>query len=106
MALLPHLLRYLSHRLFPRPIDPTRVCYVIYTPESEESPHFLNSRKGVYIRIDEFSQRFQALLATYEEIQHLANRRAVTIERKEQLIKRAEERFNAFVTLKNQKQSF
>ena len=85
----------------PAPSDATKVCYVIYVPESEEAPHFLNSRKGVYIRTDEFSQRFQALLATYDEIQHLANRRAATVERKERLIKRAEERFDVFVTMKN-----
>ena len=38
----------------PAPSDSTEICYVIYVPESEEAPHFLNSRKGVYIRTDEF----------------------------------------------------
>ena len=33
----------------PAPSDTTKVCYVFYVPESEEAPHFLNSRKGVYI---------------------------------------------------------
>jgi len=65
------------------PQDATRVCYVIYVPESEETPHFINDRKGVYIRTDEFSQRFEPQLATYEEIQHLANRRAITVARRE-----------------------
>jgi hypothetical protein len=85
----------------PAPSDRDKVCYVIYVPESLEAPHFLNSRKGVYIRTDEFSQRFQALLANYDEIQHLANRRAATVERKERLVKRAEERFDVFVAMKN-----
>jgi predicted HTH transcriptional regulator len=84
----------------PAPRDSKKICYVIYVPESEEAPRFLNSRKGVYIRTDEFSQRFQAQLATYDEIQHLANRRATTVERKERLIRRAEERFDALVATK------
>ena len=63
----------------PAPDDARKVCYVIYVPESVEAPHFLNGRKGVYIRTDEFSQRFDVRLATYEEIQHLANRRAATV---------------------------
>jgi hypothetical protein len=99
-AVSPPLEPFVSNPI-PARSDSTKVCYVIYVPESEEAPHFLNSRNGMYIRTNEFSQRFQALLANYEEIQHLANRRAATLERKERLIKRAEERFDAFVVMKN-----
>ena len=41
----------------PAPGNENKMCYVIYIPESEEAPHFLNSRKGIYVRTDEFSQR-------------------------------------------------
>lgn len=39
----------------------------------------------------------KAELATYEEIQHLANRRALSVERRERLFRRAEERFDRYV---------
>jgi predicted HTH transcriptional regulator len=34
------------------------VCYAIYVPESDVAPHFLNGRRGVWVRTDEFSARF------------------------------------------------
>ena len=34
-----------------------RVCYVLSAPESEFAPHFLNGRRGVWVRTDEFSSR-------------------------------------------------
>jgi len=36
----------------PAPAANGRVCYVISTPESDVAPHFLNGRKGVYVRTD------------------------------------------------------
>lgn len=36
-----------------------KVCYVIRADESDVAPHFLNGRKGVYVRADEFSARFE-----------------------------------------------
>ncbi len=77
--------------------DPNKVCYVIFVDESVESPHFLNSRKGAYVRTDEFSHHFQPQLATYEEIVHLQNRRIEAVGRKLRLQERAEQRFGALV---------
>jgi predicted HTH transcriptional regulator len=48
----------------PSPEGGTQVCYVIAVAESEQAPHFLNGRKGVYIRTDEFSSKFEPRLAT------------------------------------------
>jgi predicted HTH transcriptional regulator len=52
-----------------------KVCYVISVEESEVAPHFLNGRKGVWIRTNEFSGRFDAALANENELQHLLHRR-------------------------------
>ena len=73
-----------------------RVCYVVYVPESWEAPHFLTKRRGAWIRTDEFSQRFDTRLATFEEIQHLTNRRRLAVERYENLCKRSVGRFESF----------
>ena len=81
------------------PHDPSKVSYVIYVDESQEAPHFLNSRRGVYLRTDEFSQRFEPRLANFNEIQHLANRRSLAEERRNHLLHRSHERFNEFVRL-------
>ena len=32
------------------PADSSKVCYVVQVEESLETPHFINSRKGVYVR--------------------------------------------------------
>jgi predicted HTH transcriptional regulator len=59
-----------------------RVCYVIAVAESELAPHFLNGRKGVYVRTNEFSSRFDAQLANENELRHLAQRRQLVRERR------------------------
>src|SRR5688572_7818147 len=38
----------------PTPSDASRYCYVVEVPESPEAPHFINGRKGAYVRTDEF----------------------------------------------------
>lgn len=81
----------------PAPNAEGKVCYVIYVPESMEAPHFLTKRRGAWIRTDEFSQRFEARLAKFEEIQHLANRRALAVDRREHLYTKAVNRFETFV---------
>lgn len=91
----PPLLLFVSDPIA-SPQDATKVCYVVFVPESEEAPHFINGRKGVYIRTDEFSQRFEPQLATYDEIQHLANRRAITVTRRDSIIQRAANRFTTY----------
>jgi hypothetical protein len=79
----------------PAPNVSNKVCYVVYVPESLEAPHFLNHRKGAWVRTDEFSQRFETRLATFEELQHLMNRRALAINRREGLYERAVRRFES-----------
>src|SRR5207244_10091624 len=81
----------------PTPQDATKVCYVIEVPLSAEAPHFLNGRKGAYVRTDEHSQRFEPQLATYDELTHLGNRRAALVQRREALGRRSIERFNTYV---------
>lgn len=92
----PPVLLFVSNPI-PAPHDSTKVCYVVFVPESEEAPHFINGRKGAYVRTDEFSQRFDSQLATYEEIEHLAKRRAVTVARRDLLISRARMRLGTFL---------
>lgn len=76
--------------------DSSKYCYVVFVEESDEAPHFINSRRGVYVRTDEFSQRFEPRLATFQEIQHLANRRQLAVARRTELFRRAENRFEVF----------
>jgi predicted HTH transcriptional regulator len=88
----PPLQPYISDAI-PTPTNPAKACYVVYVEESEEAPHFLDGRRGVYVRSDEFSQLFRPELATYEELQHLANRRQVLVERKMAQSVKAQTRF-------------
>jgi hypothetical protein len=72
------------------------VCYVLYTPESDLAPHFLNERKGVYVRTDEFSARYEPRLADENELRRLFDRRNLVLARREKLLGRAKKRFQAF----------
>src|SRR5438445_9138457 len=67
----------------PTPQDRTKFCYVIEVPLSAETPHFLNGRKGAFVRTDEFSLRFEPQLATWDELTHRSNRRAALVQRRE-----------------------
>jgi hypothetical protein len=82
------------------PATAGRVCYVLGVRESELAPHFLNGRKGVYVRTNEFSSRFDAQLANENELRHLAQRRQIVLERRRALIQRARDRFDTFVKQK------
>jgi hypothetical protein len=62
-------------------------------------PHFLNGRKGLYTRTDEFSNRFEARLATEHELRHLLNRRQLVRDRRSSLYLRARERYKAFTAI-------
>lgn len=73
------------------------VFYVIYVNQSHETPHFLTDRRGCFIRTDEFSQRFEARLATYEEISHLADRRARSVRLRERTLSRARDRLSEHI---------
>ena len=65
--------------LIPTPAGDGKVCYVLYTMESELGPHFLNGRRGVYVRTDEFTSRFEPKLATENELCHLLDRRKLVM---------------------------
>lgn len=82
------------------PIEPPgatgKVCYVLYAPESDVAPHFLNERKGVYVRTDEFSGRYEPRLANEDELRHLFDRRKLVLERRSKLLDRAQNRFRTF----------
>lgn len=69
------------------------VCYVIYVPESETAPHFLNGRRGIWIRTDEFSGHYEPQLADETELRHLFDRRKLVLERRADLLQRAHKRF-------------
>ena len=74
-----------------------KVCYVIYVPESDLAPHFIHGRKGIYVRTDEYSQRFEPQFATATELRSLFDRRRMVTDRRDFLIERARSRFDAFV---------
>jgi hypothetical protein len=80
----------------PSPDGAGKVCYVIYTAESDIAPHFLNDRQGLWIRTNEFSARFEARLANEAELTHLMARRQVIRDRRTDMIARARERFRTF----------
>jgi hypothetical protein len=73
-----------------------KVCYVAHTPESDVAPHFLNGRKGIWVRADEFSARFDAELADENELRHLIARRKLIRERRVSLLGRARKRFDTY----------
>jgi hypothetical protein len=82
-----------------------KFCYVLYTSESDVAPHFLNGRKGVYVRTDEFSARFEPRFATDAELRHLFDRRRLVVERRNALLERARQRFRAFSEAKDGEQN-
>ena len=84
----------------PSPTAADRVCYVIGVRESDLGPHFLNGRKGVYVRSNEFSSRFDAQLANENELRHLLHRRQLVRERRDALLRRSRERFETFAVQK------
>jgi hypothetical protein len=78
-----------------------KVCYVVHAVESDVAPHFLNGRKGIWIRIDEFSGRYDAHLANEDELRHLLDRRKLVIERRARLLERAKKRFDTYIAKKH-----
>ena len=85
----------------PVPAGGGKVCYVVYTPESDVAPHFLNGRKGVWVRTDEFSARFEAALANDSELRQLFDRRKVIIERRVNILERAKKRLYPYTPRKD-----
>jgi hypothetical protein len=75
-----------------------KVCYIVRVEESDVAPHFLNGRKGAWVRTDEFSARFEARLADETELRHLLDRRKVIRERRAGLLERAQKRFDTYAS--------
>lgn len=78
----------------PIPLENGNAVYVIQQDMSLEAPHFLTRRRGAYVRTSEFSQTFEAGLASWEELQFLANRRTQATDRRLFLYDRARTRCN------------
>jgi len=87
----------------PVPAGGGKICYVVYTAESDVAPHFLNGRKGVYVRTDEFSSRFEPRLANEVELTHLLDRRRVIRERRTDLLRRCKRRFEKYAAKHSEK---
>jgi hypothetical protein len=85
----------------PVPNGGGKVCYVISTGESDIAPHFINGRRGVWIRTDEFSSRFDARLANENELRLLFDRRKQILERRTYLLGRARDRLNRYAVQLN-----
>jgi hypothetical protein len=98
-AVSPPMLVEVSDAI-PVPSAGGKFCYVIRTVESETAPHFLNGRKGVYVRTDEFSGRFEARLANEVELRYLFDRRRLVRERRIGLVLRARNRFTTYAKRK------
>jgi hypothetical protein len=84
----------------PVPGQDEKVCYVIRVSESDVAPHFLNGRKGVYVRTDEFSSRFEARLAKENELRFLLDRGKLACDRREGIVQRARQRFRTLADRK------
>lgn len=79
------------------PSDPSKVCYIIHVPISDLAPHFLNGRRGIYVRTDEHSQKFEPQLATQAELVALSDRRRAIVDKRQSLIERARARASRFL---------
>ena len=76
------------------PKDSSKYIYVVFVEESSDGPHFLNDRKGCYVRVDEYSQRIKPRKATLPEIEFLQNRRRLALQLRDSLFDRAQRRFD------------
>lgn len=82
----------------PTPNNDGKVCYVVSVEESAVAPHFLNGRKGLWIRTNEFSGRFEAALANESELQQLLYRRQLVLDRRISIVERARKRFEIYLS--------
>jgi schlafen family protein len=83
----------------PAPNGGGKICYVISVEESEVAPHFVNGRKGVWLRTNEFSGRFDAALANENELEQLFHRRELVSERRRHMVERARKRFETHLRM-------
>lgn len=75
------------------PESPGHSVYVVFVEESDKAPHFVNDRRGCFVRANESSLRFKPKLATLPELEHLLERRRKAVDYREHLLTRAEDRF-------------
>src|ERR1700722_8071255 len=78
-----------------------KFIYVVKLAESDVAPHFLNGRNGVWVRTNEFSGRFEQKLADATELRHLFDRRKLILARREALLQRARNRYEALADKTN-----
>ncbi|MCE1246753.1 MAG: ATP-binding protein [Firmicutes bacterium] len=77
----------------PHKDHPDKFFYVIYIEQSMETPHILNkSRNGLYVRTDEYSQKFLTRLAKFDELEYLMDKRRKAENLQHELIERASRR--------------
>ena len=87
--------------IYPPVFPETKVCrfgnnhekavVVIRVQESDETPHTVEKTEGIYVRVDSQNEPHRA---PFEEIEWLMNRREKSVENRERLLRRAEERFD------------
>lgn len=70
--------------------DQEKAVIVIRVSQSDETPHLLNNRTKIYVKVDSQSEPIEP---PWEQIEWLVNKRAKAIENKERLINRARSRF-------------
>lgn len=85
----------------PHPQDKGRYFYVIYIEQSMETPHILNkSRNGLFVRTDEYSQKFLTRLAKFDELEYLMSRRKKADDFLKTLLARADKRLETHKEIK------
>jgi hypothetical protein len=70
--------------------DQEKAVIVIRVSQSDETPHLLNKRTKIYVKVDSQSEPIEP---PWEQIEWLINKRQKAIENKERLINRSRERF-------------
>lgn len=60
----------------------------------------MNGRKGIYVRSNEFSSKFEAVFANETELRELFQRRKIVRDRRADLLDRARTRFETFTAQK------
>jgi hypothetical protein len=72
-----------------------KVCYIVHIPASSLAPHFVETRKGCYIRVSEHSMPFEPKLATLDEVLRLSDRRGAILGQRSTIIEDALSRWRS-----------
>lgn len=70
-----------------------RVCYVVHVPASSSAPHFVETRRGCYLRVSEHSMAFEPKLATLDEILRLTDRRRAILQERTRIVRDGKKRW-------------